>query len=140
MARSLPARKLLLTLLVLLSLGGYVSTGTYALLTVRTTNAGNAFQAGTVRLAGTPPSGAAIFAVPALLPGDAVEQPVTIQNIGTLDLSYSLLVTAPTPGALDQDPVHGLQLQVDRCVTGRWATPAPAGRTHVCLSETPNAG
>jgi predicted ribosomally synthesized peptide with SipW-like signal peptide len=140
MARSLPGRKLWLTLLLLCGLGGYAGADTNALFTARTSSEGNAFQAGTVRLAGTPPAGDAIFAVPALLPGDAAEQPLTIQNTGTLDVSYSLLVTAPTPGALDQDPVHGLQLQVDRCVTGRWATPAPASLTHVCLGETPGAG
>jgi len=140
MARSLPARKLLLTLLLLLGWGGYVGTGTYAIFTVRTTNAGNTFRAGTVRLAGTPPSGAAIFAVPALLPGDSVEQPVFLQNTGSLDFSYAMLVTARVSGPLDQDPTDGLQLEVDRCVTGRWATPAPASRTYVCLGETPNGG
>src|SRR5437868_14733091 len=111
MARALPMRKLLLTLLLLLGWGGYVGTGTHAIFTVRTTSAGNTFRAGTVRLAGTPPSGAAIFAVPALLPGDSVEQPVSIQNTGSLDFSYSMLVTAPVPGPLDQDSASGLQLE-----------------------------
>src|SRR5262245_21922847 len=100
MARLLPSRKLMLTLLVLFGLGGYAGAGTYAIFTARTTNAGNTFQTGTVRLAGTPPSGDAIFAVPVLLPGEAVEQLVTIQNTGTLDFTYSMLVTAPTPAAL----------------------------------------
>jgi hypothetical protein len=127
-------------LLALLSAGGYFGTGTYALLGGRATSAGNGFQAGTVRMAGTPPSGAAIFAVPALLPGDAVEQPVTVVNAGSLDFSYTMLVTAPAPSALAQDPMHGLQLEVDRCVTGGWATPTPASSNYVCLSETPAAG
>ncbi len=140
MTRALLTRKLLLTLLALLSAGGYFGTGTYALFEVGATNAGNDFQAGTVRMAGTPPSGAAIFAVPALLPGDAVEQPVTVVNAGSLDFSYSMLVTAPAAGALALDSMHGLQLEVDRCVTGRWATPTPTGREYVCFSETPAAG
>lgn len=136
--RRLP--RLMLIVLLLVGWRRYAIAGTNALFTARTTAAGNVFRAGTVQLASTPASGATLFAMPALLPGEAIEAPVTIRNAGTLDFSYTLRVAAPAGNPLTESSAHGLQLEVTRCAGGRWVAPIPEAPTYVCASAIPGVG
>lgn len=135
-----PLRRLLLAILALGLVAVYAGTGSLAAFTSQSSNP-NQIQAGIVRLS-RDAAGTTVFDVPALVPGETVNRPITIQNNGTLPFNYSLLVSAPTAGPLDQDPVNGLQLRVDRCATGPWATPTPDATTtygEVCTNPTPGA-
>jgi hypothetical protein len=62
-----------------------------ATFTGATSNADNAMSAGTISLTLADNSGTAMFAVPAMKPGDApVSRCVTVTNAGTLPLTLSL--------------------------------------------------
>lgn len=101
---------------------------TLATFTSRTDHPGNAFQAGTVRLAAEG-GGAPVLSVPALMPGESVERAIAIAHVGSADARIDLAVLPDTPSAFVADPASGLTLTIDRCVRGVWATTTPVGTT-----------
>ena len=123
---------------------------TVAAFVAATSNPFNTFQAGTVRLVGET-DGSPLFELHSLLPGETVDRSVALENAGTNSVRLEMGVSAPgaNGNALALDPVRGIQLRVDQCVTGPWieattapgtATPPVAGRRLACQGATPGAG
>ncbi|NCV01235.1 MAG: hypothetical protein EBV53_08620, partial [Proteobacteria bacterium] len=124
--------------------------GTIATFVASLINPESAFQSGTVRL-GSDGAGSSAFSLPALLPGESVERVITVSQSGSLDARLDLAIL-PDAGSsnspLVTDPTTGIQIVIDRCVAGAWATttpvaamptPPPAGARFACIPATPSA-
>jgi hypothetical protein len=97
--------------------------GTYGAFTGSTTTVDQAVTAGTVDIDLTDP-GTLSVAIPALLPGDAVEKFATLKNTGNSNLNTVTLTTATTtPSKLTTEVTNGLQLAIDACSVA-WTTVA----------------
>lgn len=97
------SRKLIATLVVLLSFAGVVSMGTLAVFTDSQSVAANTFTTGTVDITATPAS--AIISFSNMAPGDVVTDDVVVANAGSLALRYattSSATNADSKGLKDQ--------------------------------------
>ena len=135
---------------VVLAIGLSPVGGTIATFVASLINPESAFQSGTVRL-GSDGAGSSAFSLPALLPGESVERVITVSQSGSLDARLDLAIL-PDAGSsnspLVTDPTTGIQIVIDRCVAGAWATttpvaamptPPPAGARFACIPATPSA-
>ncbi len=135
---------------VVLAIGVSPVGGTIATFVASFINPGSAFQSGTVRLA-SDGAGSSAFSLPALLPGESVERVITVSQSGSLDARLDLAILpddASSNSPLVTDPTSGIQIIIDRCVAGAWATttpvagvatPPPAGARFACVPATPGA-
>ena len=135
---------------VVLAIGLSPVGGTIATFVASFINPGSAFQSGTVRLA-SDGAGSYAFSLPALLPGESVERVITVSQSGSLDARLDLAILpddASSNSPLVTDPTSGIQIIIDRCVAGAWATttpvagvatPPPAGARFACVPATPGA-
>ena len=135
---------------VVLAIGLSPVGGTIATFVASLINPESTFQSGTVRLA-SDGAGSSAFSLPALLPGESVERVITVSQSGSLDARLDLAIL-PDAGSsnspLVTDPTTGIQIVIDRCVAGAWATttpvaamptPPPAGARFACIPATPSA-
>lgn len=124
--------------------------GTIATFVASLINPESTFQSGTVRLS-SDGAGSSAFSLPALLPGESVERVITVSQSGSLDSRLDLAIlpdAASSNSTLVTDPTSGIQIVIDRCVAGAWATttpvaamptPPPAGARFACVPATPSA-
>jgi len=99
------AKKLLATVAVLALFVSVISLGVLALFTDTASVPGNTFSTGTVDISTAPVSALVTFSN--MAPGDKVTQPLTVSNIGSLELRYAV-----TSLATDADS-KGLRAQLD---------------------------
>lgn len=135
---------------VVLAIGLSPVGGTIATFVASLINPESTFQSGTVRLA-SDGAGSSAFSLPALLPGESVERVITVSQSGSLDSRLDLAIlpdAASSNSPLVTDPTSGIQIIIDRCVAGAWATttpvaamptPPPAGARFACVPATPSA-
>ena len=135
---------------VVLAIGLSPVGGTIATFVASLINPESTFQSGTVRLA-SDGAGSSAFSLPALLPGESVERVITVSQSGSLDSRLDLAIlpdAASSNSPLVTDPTSGIQIVIDRCVAGAWATttpvaamptPPPAGARFACVPATPSA-
>ncbi|MSQ43624.1 MAG: hypothetical protein EXR45_05380, partial [Chloroflexi bacterium] len=134
---------------VVLAIGLSPVGGTIATFVASLINPDSTFQSGTVRLA-SDGAGSSAFSLPALLPGESVERIITVSQSGSLDSRLDLAIlpdAASSNSPLVTDPTSGIQIVIDRCVAGAWATttpvaavpsPPPAGARFACVPATPS--
>jgi predicted ribosomally synthesized peptide with SipW-like signal peptide len=89
--RSRRSLKVLLSVALLMVAVGMVTVTSLAVFTDSENVTGNTFTTGTVDIAATPAT--AVVTMPAMAPGDQVTAPLTVDNLGTLDLRYSVTST-----------------------------------------------
>lgn len=135
---------------VVLAIGLSPVGGTIATFVASFINPDSTFQSGTVRLA-SDGAGSSAFSLPALLPGESVERVITVSQSGSLDSRLDLAILpdeASSDSPLVTDPTSGIQIIIDRCVAGAWATTTPvgavptpplAGARFACVPATPSA-
>jgi predicted ribosomally synthesized peptide with SipW-like signal peptide len=87
----LVTRLILTGMLVFGVVSGYAQGPTLAFFTDTATTTSNTFAAGRIELSNTPTT--ALITLSSMAPGDAVTQPLTIANGGTLPLSYAIAST-----------------------------------------------
>lgn len=89
-------RSLLIGLMTLGTLTGVIQGTTMASFTDRVTSTGNVFSSGTVSIGATGATNNVLttLSFSNMIPGDTVTAPLTIQNSGTLALTYNLDVSA----------------------------------------------
>jgi spore coat-associated protein N len=119
--------------------------GTYGAFS-SSTAANAAVTAGTVEIAlGATAADTLSVPVAGVLPGDTVEQLVTLANTGDSDLNAVTLITdaGATVSALTSDAVNGLQLTIENCSTPWTGAAAPytcGGTKTEVLASTPIIG
>lgn len=72
---------------------GLVASLSTALYTDTASVPGNTFTTGTVDITTSPTSALVTFTSPVMAPGDQVTAPITVSNVGTLDLRYAIKST-----------------------------------------------
>jgi predicted ribosomally synthesized peptide with SipW-like signal peptide len=87
--------KALASVLVLVMMGGAMTLGTNAVFSDTATLGTNSFQTGTIDISTSPAS--ALFTVSAMMPGDSVTQPLTVNNDGSAELRYAISASATDP-------------------------------------------
>jgi len=80
--------QILMTVALLFVALGMVAITSLAVFTDSETVPGNTFTTGTVDISTSPTS--AVVAMPAMVPGDQVTAPLTVNNLGTLALRYAV--------------------------------------------------
>ena len=86
------AAKILATVAVIAFAGAVVTVSSLALFTDSADVTGNAFATGNVDIAATPAT--AVVTMPAMVPGDEVTAPLTVENLGTTELRYAATSTS----------------------------------------------
>lgn len=86
-------RTLLLMLAAVGVAAGLVASLSTALYTDTASVPGNTFTTGTVDITTSPTSALVTFTSPVMAPGDQVTAPITVSNVGTLDLRYAIKST-----------------------------------------------
>lgn len=86
-------RQVLLTLVVVVAVGGVTAVGSYAAFRASTTNSGDAFVAGTVTLADND-TGAALVTLSAAKPGDSAASCILVTYSGTLGAGVRIYGTS----------------------------------------------
>jgi len=87
--------KVLASILVLVMMGGAMTLGTNAVFSDAATLGTNTFQTGNIDISTSPAS--ALFTVSAMMPGDSVTQPLTVNNDGSAELRYAISASATDP-------------------------------------------
>ncbi len=109
--------QLLLTAALLLIALAAITITSLAVFTDTETVTGNTFTTGTVDIAATPAT--AVVTMPAMAPGDQVTAPLTVDNLGTLDLRYAV-TSATTEDTLAGELVLTLKSGVTTCDNTNW--------------------
>ena len=107
-------KKLLLTLLVLGTVGGLGAIRANAVFTSVASNGANTFTTGTVVISTSPASAFITFS--AMVPGDVVTQPLTVSNTGTAQLRYAVTSTT-TENVLATQLALTIKSGVTTCTT-----------------------
>ena len=84
-------QKVLATFAILGLAASAVAVSSLAVFTDQAQVTGNTFSTGTVNINATPAT--AVVTMPVMAPGDQVTAPLTVQNLGTLDLRYAMTST-----------------------------------------------
>ena len=84
-------QKVLATFAILGLAASAVAVSSLAVFTDQAQVTGNTFSTGTVNIDATPAT--AVVTMPVMAPGDQVTAPLTVQNLGTLDLRYAMTST-----------------------------------------------
>lgn len=128
--------KVLLSVAVIGAAAGIAGLGTFASFT-GSTSASGTISTGTVAISlgatGTPDHRLTVGAS-GLVPGDTIERRVKLTNpAGNENLASIVLTTAAAPSSkLDQDPVDGLQMKIEKCSNGTWTESASQPYTYAC--------
>jgi predicted ribosomally synthesized peptide with SipW-like signal peptide len=109
--------QILLSVALLFVAVGMVAVTSLAVFTDTENVTGNTFTTGTVDIATTPAT--AVVAMPAMAPGDQVTAPLTVNNLGTLDLRYSV-TSATTEDVLAGELVLTMKSGVTTCTNLGW--------------------
>lgn len=109
--------KILLSVALLFVAVGMVAVTSLAVFTDSENVTGNTFTTGTVDIAATPAT--AVVTMPAMAPGDQVTAPLTVDNLGTLDLRYSV-TSATTEDILAAELVLTMKSGVTTCTNLGW--------------------
>jgi predicted ribosomally synthesized peptide with SipW-like signal peptide len=108
--------KILASVLVLVMMGGAMTLGTNAVFSDTATLGANSFQTGSIDISTSPAS--ALFSVSAMMPGDSVTQPLTVNNDGSAELRYAVSATATDPGGALKDQLTLVIKTVDATTPG----------------------
>jgi predicted ribosomally synthesized peptide with SipW-like signal peptide len=109
--------KILLSVALLFIAVGMVAVTSLAVFTDTENVTGNTFTTGTVDIAATPAT--AVVTMPAMAPGDQVTAPLTVDNLGTLDLRYAV-TSATTEDILAGELVLTMKSGVTTCTNLGW--------------------
>ena len=116
--RSSQGLKILVTVALLLVAVAMVAVTSLAVFTDTETVTGNTFTTGTVDIAATPAT--AVVTMPAMAPGDQVTAPLTVDNLGTLDLRYAMTSTTDED-VLAAELAMTIKSGVTTCDDANWA-------------------
>jgi hypothetical protein len=109
--------KVLASVLVLVMMGGAMTLGTNAVFSDAAILGTNTFQTGSIDISTSPAS--ALFTVNAMMPGDSVTQPLTVNNDGSAELRYAVSASATDPdGAALKDQLTLTIKTVDTTTPG----------------------
>ena len=109
--------QILMSVALLLIAVSMVAITSLAVFTDTETVTGNSFTTGTVDIAATP--AIAVVTMPAMAPGDQVTAPLTVDNLGTLDLRYAVTSTT-TEDTLAAALVLTIKTGVTTCTNAAW--------------------
>jgi hypothetical protein len=114
MTKTLPARKALVSTLVIGAVGAVASLGAFSAFSSSSTNSGNEFKAGTVVLGSNDGAQPMFAGVSAVKPGQAITRCIAVAYTGSLTSNVRLYTTDASIGALGK--------YVDVTVTpGHWS-------------------
>lgn len=86
--------KILGSLMTFSAVSIMIGAGAFAAFSATAINSGNVFTTGTLNLTTTPATGT--FNVTGMKPGDTVNQTITVNNTGSLNLTYNITGSIPT--------------------------------------------
>lgn len=115
--RSNPTKALLSAAVVLVGLA-MIAVTSLALFTDSAAVPANSFSTGTIDIATSPTT--ALLTMSAMVPGDQVTAPLTVQNNGTLQLRYAMRSTT-TEDTLAAQLVLTVKSGVNDCSNGGWS-------------------
>lgn len=115
--RSSPTKALLSVAVVLVGVA-LIAVTSLALFTDSATVPANSFSTGTIDIATSPTT--ALVTMSAMVPGDQVTAPLTVQNNGTLQLRYAMTSTT-TEDALAAELVLTVKSGVTTCNNASWS-------------------
>lgn len=129
-----------------------IAAGTSALFTSETSNDGNTFAAGTLKIQLDKPNGNHYFEVSNLAPGDEGEVPIVVSNTGTLDLRYNIeeYITGPLKDSdldvnfydskgneIEENAPRNIPAGEKETITAKYSLPLEAGNEFQNTSSTP---
>ena len=115
--RSNPTKALLSAAVVLVGVA-LIAVTSLALFTDSATVPANTFSTGTIDIATSPTT--ALVTMSAMVPGDQVTAPLTVQNNGTLQLRYAMTSTT-TEDTLAAQLVLTVKSGVSSCTNANWS-------------------
>lgn len=117
------ARNLLATIVVLAAFVALISLSVLAVFTDTASVPGNTFSTGTVDISTSPTSALVTFS--GMAPGDQVTAPITVSNLGTLQLRYAVTSTT-TENVLAAQLDLTIKSGVTTCTNGGFGTDGTA--------------
>jgi spore coat-associated protein N len=135
-SRRATAKRVALTLAVVVAGTGAVLGGAFATFTDTTSAGSQAISSGKVVLAVGPINDATIAAT-AIAPGDTIPREVDLNSTAATlnDATITLGISASPSSLLDSDPGFGLQVQVQTCSVA-WTRVAGPPPTYSCTGST----
>jgi predicted ribosomally synthesized peptide with SipW-like signal peptide len=135
-SRRATAKRMALTLAVVVAGAGAVVGGAFATFTDTTSAGPQSISSGKIVLALGPVNDSAVVAT-AIAPGDTIPREVDLNSTGATlnDATISLGVTASPTSLLDTDTTNGLQVMVQTCSVA-WTRAGGPPPTYTCSGTT----